>query len=89
MLVSAGAVAPASRPQRPWPSVRSAASDEESLPFYHRAEDMLVEDAPVLFMRYGETVSLVRPWVMNYVESPSDQQNIGDAFYEDVQIAAH
>ena len=66
-----------------------SASYQESLPFYHRAEERLVEDAPALFMRYGEFVSLVRPWVINYVKSPLDQQNIGDAFYETIQIAAH
>ena len=40
-----------------------AASYEESLPFYHQAEQALVQDAPVLFLRYGEDISLIRPWV--------------------------
>ncbi len=66
-----------------------AASYEEALPFYHQAEELLVEDAPVLFLRYGEGISLIRPWVINYIQTPSDQQNVGDAFYENIQIAIH
>ncbi|MEP7378547.1 MAG: peptide ABC transporter substrate-binding protein [Chloroflexota bacterium] len=59
-----------------------------SLPFYRQAEQLLVQDAPVLFVRYGENISLIRPWVV-YTQSASDQQNVGDAFYEDFQILAH
>ncbi len=66
-----------------------AAIYQESLPFYHQAEQLLVQDAPVLFLRYGETVSLVRPWVVNYVATPSDHQNVGDTLYENIQILAH
>jgi oligopeptide transport system substrate-binding protein len=66
-----------------------AADDVASVPFYHQAEQLLVEDAPALFLRYGETVSLIRPWVTGLVQTPSDQMNAGDNFYETIQIAAH
>lgn len=66
-----------------------AAGFAEALPFYHQAEEMLVSDAPVLFLRYGESISLVRPWVINYIQTASDRQNVGDVFYENIQIAAH
>jgi ABC-type oligopeptide transport system substrate-binding subunit len=66
-----------------------AASYSASLPFYRQAEELLVQDAPVLFFRYGETISLVRPWVINYIQTPSDHQNVGDTLYENIQIAAH
>jgi ABC-type oligopeptide transport system substrate-binding subunit len=66
-----------------------AASYAEALPFYQQAERMLVQDAPVLFLRHGEAVSLVRPWVTGYVQTASDHQNIGDVFYESIRIAAH
>jgi ABC-type oligopeptide transport system substrate-binding subunit len=66
-----------------------AASYAESLPFYHQAEELLVQDAPVLFLRYGESVSLVRSWVINYIQTPWDNQNVGDTFYENIQIAPH
>jgi oligopeptide transport system substrate-binding protein len=66
-----------------------AASYAASLPFYHQAEQLLVADAPVLFLRYGESIWLVRPWVINYVQTPLDRVNVGDAFYENIQIVAH
>jgi ABC-type oligopeptide transport system substrate-binding subunit len=66
----------------------AAATYEDSLPFYHQAEKTLEEDAAVLFLRYGETVRLVQPWVINYVATPVDQQNVGDRYYETIQIAA-
>ncbi|MEP7360210.1 MAG: ABC transporter substrate-binding protein [Chloroflexota bacterium] len=66
-----------------------APSYAASLPFYHQAEELLVRDSPVLFLRYGESISLVRPWVINYMQTPADHQNVGDLFYETIQIAAH
>jgi cationic peptide transport system substrate-binding protein len=66
-----------------------AASYADSLPFYHQAEELLAQDAPVLFLRYGETISLIRPWVINYIQTQADHQNVGDLFYETIQIAAH
>jgi ABC-type oligopeptide transport system substrate-binding subunit len=66
-----------------------AASYQESLPFYHHAEQLLVNDAPVLFVRYGEDISLIRPWVTNHVQTVFDHQNVGDNFYETIQILAH
>ncbi|MDL2335800.1 MAG: ABC transporter substrate-binding protein, partial [Chloroflexota bacterium] len=66
-----------------------AADYAVSLPLYHQAEQLLVQDAPALFLRYGEAISLIRPWVINYVQTPSDHQNVGDTFYENIQILAH
>jgi ABC-type oligopeptide transport system substrate-binding subunit len=66
-----------------------AATPEEATAFYHQAEELLQQDAPVLFMRYGEGVRLVRPWVQGIVQTSSDHQNIGDVFYETISIAAH
>jgi ABC-type oligopeptide transport system substrate-binding subunit len=66
-----------------------AADYASSLPFYHQAEQLLVQDAPVLFMRYPETISLIRPWVTGLVQTPWDHQNVGDNFYETIRIAAH
>jgi hypothetical protein len=66
-----------------------AATYDEALPFYQQAEQTLVNDAPVLFLRYGEAVRLVRPWVLGIVPTAADHQNIGDMHLEDVQIVAH
>ncbi|HUP83034.1 MAG TPA: ABC transporter substrate-binding protein [Candidatus Limnocylindria bacterium] len=65
------------------------ASYDEALPFYQQAEQLLVEDAPVFFMRFGEGVRLIRPWVAGLQQTPSDHQNVGDVFYESIQILTH
>ena len=58
-------------------------------PFYHQAEQLLVKDAPVLFLRFGEGVRLIRPWVSGLTQTVSDHQNVGDVFYETIQILTH
>jgi ABC-type oligopeptide transport system substrate-binding subunit len=60
-----------------------------ALPFYTQAEQLLVGDAPVFFMRYGEGVRLIRPYVAGLEATPSDHQNVGDVFYESIHILAH
>jgi oligopeptide transport system substrate-binding protein len=67
----------------------AATSYEEALPFYQQAERTLVQDAPVLFLRYGEGLRLVRPWILDLVATAADHQNVGDMFYERIKIAAH
>jgi len=68
----------------------AAAADYASAePFYHQAEEKLVQDAPVLFLRYGEGVRLISPWVQGIQQTASDHQNPGDVFYETISIAAH
>jgi len=66
-----------------------AATYEEAVPFYHQAEELLVQDAPVFFMRYGEGVRLIQPYVTGIHQTPNDHQNVGDVFYETIEIAAH
>ncbi len=67
----------------------AAATYDEAVPFYHSAEELLATDAPVIFLRYGEGVRLVRPWVSDIMQTSSDHQNIGDVFYESIKILAH
>jgi oligopeptide transport system substrate-binding protein len=66
-----------------------AADYDTAVPFYHDAETLLVQDSPVLFLRYGEGVRLIRPWVTGLMQTSSDHQNVGDVFYESISIAAH
>jgi oligopeptide transport system substrate-binding protein len=66
----------------------AAASYDESLEPYHAAEQLLTEDAPVLFLRYGEGVRLVRPYV-GLTPTVNDSQNTGDRFPENYTVAAH
>jgi oligopeptide transport system substrate-binding protein len=67
----------------------TAASYEEAMPFYQQAETLLANDQPVLFLRYGEGVSLIQPWVSGLTITVSDSQNRGDRFPETIQILAH
>ena len=46
------------------------------------------QDAPVVFLRYGEGVRLVRPYV-GLTPTVNDSQNTGDRFPENYTIAAH
>ncbi|MEA2677698.1 MAG: oligopeptide transport system substrate-binding protein [Chloroflexota bacterium] len=66
-----------------------AADYDTALPFYQQAEQLLVEDAPVFFMRFGEGVRLIRPYVAGLTQTVSDHQNVGDVFYETIHILAH
>jgi oligopeptide transport system substrate-binding protein len=56
---------------------------------YIEAQRIAVDDASVLFLRYGVTRYLVQPYVLGLTPSSSDHQNIGDVFPETIQIAAH
>jgi ABC-type oligopeptide transport system substrate-binding subunit len=66
----------------------AAASYEESVPFYQQAEQLLAQDAPVIFLRFGEGVRLVRPYV-TLTPTVNDSQNTGDRFPENYTVAAH
>jgi oligopeptide transport system substrate-binding protein len=67
----------------------AAADYTAAEPFYHQAEELLVQDAPVIFLRYGEGVRLIKPYVGGLQQTASDHQNPGDVFYETITIAAH
>jgi oligopeptide transport system substrate-binding protein len=56
---------------------------------YKDAQRIVVEDAAALFLRFGTIRYLTRPWVQGVVSTPSDHQNIGDVFYENMSILEH
>lgn len=56
---------------------------------YIDAQRIAVDDASVLFLRYGTTRYLVQPYVLGLTPSSSDHQNIGDVFLETISIGAH
>lgn len=62
---------------------------EEQLPLYAEAQELLVEDAPMLPLRFGQAFYLAKPWVQGLAPTAQDAQNVGDQFYELVSIAAH
>ena len=56
---------------------------------YREAEALMLAEAPMLPLRFGESVALVQPWVTGYVATSSDAQNPGDKYYETITVAAH
>jgi oligopeptide transport system substrate-binding protein len=66
----------------------TAASYDDAVPFYQQAEELLAADAPVLFLRYGEGVRLIQPYIQGMTQTSSDHQNPGDVFYETMFIGA-
>jgi oligopeptide transport system substrate-binding protein len=68
----------------------TAATDPaKSTELYKRAQRLLVDDAPVLFIGYVNRRWLVKPYVTNYQSVANNHENIGDVFYELYQIQAH
>jgi ABC-type oligopeptide transport system substrate-binding subunit len=62
---------------------------QKSHDLYVQAQRMIVDDAAVLFMRYGVTRNLVQPYLSGLQSVANDHQNYGDVFYETIQIMAH
>ena len=62
---------------------------DEQLPLYAEAQELLVTDAPMLPLRWGQSFYLAKPWVEGLAPTAQDSQNVGDQFYELVSIAAH
>jgi ABC-type transport system substrate-binding protein len=55
---------------------------------YNQAQEMLVEDAPIIFISWGGRFTLVKPWVDNLTITAADS-NTGLYFWGDIEIAAH
>ena len=55
---------------------------------YNQAQEMLVDDAPVIFISWGGRFTLVKPWVTGLTLTPQDYTS-GAYFYTNVTIAAH
>jgi oligopeptide transport system substrate-binding protein len=56
---------------------------------YQAAQKILVEDAPVLFLRFAVTPSLQKPYVAGLIATSNDSQNAGDKFPETISILEH
>ena len=55
---------------------------------YNHAQELLVEDAPVIFISWGGRFTVVKPWVQNLTITPSDFTT-GAYFYDQVTIGEH
>jgi ABC-type oligopeptide transport system substrate-binding subunit len=67
----------------------STADQAAATALYTQAQQMIVNDAPSIWLRFGLTTYLVQPYVQGVQGTSSDSQNIGDRFYETISIAAH
>jgi oligopeptide transport system substrate-binding protein len=56
---------------------------------YIEAQRVVIDDAAALFLRFGTIRYLVRPYVSGVISTPSDHQNIGDVFYENIVMLEH
>ena len=61
----------------------------EQVPLYNQAQQMLVDDAPVIFIYWYGKFTLVKPYVLGLVPTAQDADNIGSQFYDKVSIAQH
>jgi oligopeptide transport system substrate-binding protein len=55
---------------------------------YNQAQEMLVEEAPVIFISWGGRFTLVKPWVLGLEITPQDFAT-GAYFYTSVTIGEH
>lgn len=60
----------------------------EQVPLYNQAQEMVMTDAPIIAVRFGQRFTLVKPWVQNLVTTSQDSST-GELFYAWVTIAAH
>jgi oligopeptide transport system substrate-binding protein len=58
---------------------------EEQIPLYNEAQEILVEDAPVIPISWGGRFTLVKPWVEGLLVTPQDFAS-GGYFYTNVTI---
>ncbi len=59
-----------------------------ALPLYNQAQQILVDDAPVIFLYWYGRFTLVKPWVQGLTPTAQDSTT-GELFFDRIQIAAH
>ncbi len=62
---------------------------DEQVPLYNQAQEMVMADAPIIPVRFGQRFGLVKPWVQNLTPTAQDSQISGENFLSWVSIAAH
>ena len=72
--------------------MKQAASEpdqDKQVALYNQAQTLLMNDAPVLPLRFGVTTYEVQPYVKGIISTPTDSQLPGDVFFETIQIEQH
>lgn len=62
---------------------------DKQVAIYEEAQTLLMNDAPVLPLRFAVTPYAVKPYVSRLTVTPSDFQVPGDYYYETIQILRH
>jgi ABC-type oligopeptide transport system substrate-binding subunit len=70
-------------------AAEAEADPTKAVAAYQAAQKILVEDAPVIWLRFAVTPWLVKPYVSGVVATSNDSQNIGDKFPETISILQH
>jgi oligopeptide transport system substrate-binding protein len=65
------------------------ADQQKQVAIYEEAETLLMNDAPILPLRFAVTPYAVKPYVSGLIEHPSDFRVPGDYYYETIQILKH
>lgn len=70
---------------------RAAAEPDQDkqVAIYEEAETLLMNDAPILPLRFAVTPYAIKPYVSRLTEHPSDFRVPGDYYYETIQILKH
>jgi oligopeptide transport system substrate-binding protein len=63
------------------------AAAQEAL--YQQAEEIMINDAVVIPLRFPISQYTVKPYVIDYIVTPGDAQLPGDLFYETIKILEH
>ena len=56
---------------------------------YKEAQKLMMDDAPILPLRFAVTPSLLKSYVSGVQRTTNDSENPGDRFYETIQILKH
>jgi oligopeptide transport system substrate-binding protein len=63
---------------------------EDQVPIYNQAQEMVMEDTPIIPLRFATRFSLVKPWVGGgFAPTAQDSQVAGELFFYKVEIADH
>ncbi len=60
----------------------------EQVALYNQAQEMIMADAPIIPIRFGQRFTLIKDWVQNLVATSQDSST-GELFYYKVTIAPH
>ncbi len=56
---------------------------------YNQAQTILIDDAPIIPLRFAVSQYTIKPYVSGYIPTPGDAESPGDLFYETIQILEH